>query len=104
MQGQEAIFSFKVLKSSAYKDARALQVKKKMVSQTQKLPIVQYWYRYRLRLQGKTSIGFGIEFEKIWQSANIRFRTQTNVYRPTLGVSQKVTSGDGGLAYLVSQK
>ena len=84
MQGQEAIFSFKVLKSSAYKDARALQVKKKMVSQTQKLPIVQYWYRYRLRLQGKTSIGFGIEFEKIWQSANIRFRTQTNVYRPTL--------------------
>ena len=42
MQGQEAIFSFKVLKSSAYKDARALQVKKKMVSQTQKLPIVQY--------------------------------------------------------------
>ena len=83
MQGQEAIFSFKVLKSSAYKDARALQVKKKMVSQTQKLPIVQYWYRYRLRLQGKASIGFGIEFEKIWQSANIRFRTLTNVYRPT---------------------
>ena len=35
-------------------------------------------------LEGKSSIGLDIEFEKKEQLANIRFRTQTNVYRTTL--------------------
>ena len=45
-----------------------------------------YRYRYRIRLEGKSSIGIDIEFEKKEQLANIRFRTQTNVYRTTLDV------------------
>ena len=43
-----------------------------------------YRYRYPIRLEGKSSIGIDIEFEKKEQLANIRFRTQTNVYRTTL--------------------
>ena len=39
MQGQEAIFSFKVLKSSAYKDARALQVKRKWCLKLKNYPL-----------------------------------------------------------------
>ena len=52
--------------------------------QIQNLPYVLYRYRYRIRLEGKSSIGIDIEFEKKEQLANIRFRTQTNVYRTTL--------------------
>ena len=42
MQGQEAIFSFKVLKSSAYKDARALQVKRKWCLKLKNYPLTLY--------------------------------------------------------------
>ena len=73
-----------MLPSSAYKGVGAIDKKNEMVSKIQKLPIVQCWYRYRLQFQANTSIGFGIEFEIIWQLANVRFRIQTNVYRTTL--------------------
>ena len=53
-----------------------------MVSLIWKSSIAQYWYW--LWFQGNTIIGFGIAFEIIWPSANIRIRIQTNVYRTTL--------------------
>ena len=59
-------------------------VSKNNLCQIQKLPYVLYRYRYRIRLEGKSSIGIDIEFEKKEQLANIRFRTQTNVYRTTM--------------------
>ena len=59
-------------------------VSKNNLCQIQKLPYVLYRHRYRIRLEGKSSIGIDIEFEKKEQLANIRFRTQTNVYRTTL--------------------
>ena len=61
-------------------------VSKNNLCQIQKLPYVLYRYRYRIRLEGKSSIGIDIEFEKKEQLANIRFRTQTNVYRTTLQI------------------
>ena len=39
MQGQEAIFNFKVLKSSAYKDARALHKKEKWCHKLKNYPL-----------------------------------------------------------------
>ena len=66
-------------------------VSKNNLCQIQKLPYVLYRYRYRIRLEGKSSIGIDIEFEKKEQLANIRFRTQTNVYRTTLMRSLSIT-------------
>ena len=70
-------------------------VSKNNLCQIQKLPYVLYRYRYRIRLEGKSSIGIDIEFEKKEQLANIRFRTQTNVYRTTLPLrTQKFCTQD----------
>ena len=70
-------------------------VSKNNLCQIQKLPYVLYRYRYRIRLEGKSSIGIDIEFEKKEQLANIRFRTQTNVYRTTLLTTLQIFAQKG---------